>query len=142
MKFSCLLIVLLCTSGVTYCQMRNATPEQVVGRVIETRAYDGISDKQIGRLGDAAATAVTKLLGDKFLRERVLTANEISNVLTIVHMAFAAPGLILNPSDRQPRTTVFVLQCLLLLTSDPALRDSIADTRQFVVSQFNQTKTN
>ena len=142
MKSICLLIALVCASSVTYCQTVDATQESIIGRVIETGVTEGITDKVLDRMGDAAAIAVTKLLGDKFLDQKSLTPFDVSNVLVVFHMAFAAPALVANPPDRQPRATVFVLQCLTQLTNDSAVRNSIAETRKFVLQQSNQAKTN
>src|SRR5579872_6539127 len=122
MKLIMLLAVVLFTSNATYCQTAVATPEQVVARVIDSGTYDGITDKEVSRLGDAAAVAVTKAIGDKFLNQQALTASDIGNVLLVFHLAFAAPVIVANPSDRQPKTTLFVLQSLTALTNDSALR--------------------
>lgn len=131
---------LLCMSGATYGQAANATPEQIIGRVIETGTSEGQVDKQLSRMGDATAVIVTRLFGDKFVGQRGLSERDITNVLIVLHVAFAAPAIVANVPDREPRTTVFVLQCLALLTNDSGLRNSIAETKQYVLNQFRSSQ--
>ena len=67
-------------------------------------------------MGDAAAVAVTKFSGGKNL-----SGNETAKVLLIINMAFAAPKIVEIESDREPRTSLFVLKSLDSSTTDPEL---------------------
>jgi hypothetical protein len=129
----CFAVFSICSPS--YSQTPNATSEQVVGRVLTTGAYDGITDKQLGRMGDAAAIEVTKILGGKLASGQSISAFDVENVLLILHMAFAATALAVNVSDREPKTSLFVLDSLAFFTNDPSLKKSIADTTQFLLDQ-------
>ena len=87
--------------------------------------------KQFGRLGDAAAVTVTKVL-----TERNLSATEIDSVLAILTISFADPALVEATVDREPRSTLFVLRYLDLLASDSSTKKKIADTKTYVQEQF------
>jgi hypothetical protein len=89
--------------------------------------YDGFSEGGFNRGGDAAAVAVTKVLAGKDL-----DADEVNRVLLVITRAFAAPKIIEVNSDREPRTTLFVLKYLASLRVSPELNKKIAETKQFV----------
>src|SRR5258708_34656926 len=105
----------------------NSSEEATVKRIIESGGYWGIDDKQLGRMGDAAAVAVTKVIGTKNI-----TAQDIEMVLIVLHLSFSAPRLVEKVSDRAPRTTLFVLQSLDALTTDQRLKQRIVEERTFV----------
>ncbi len=81
----------------------------------------------LNRSGDAAAVAVTRVVQD-----RDLSPEEIDRILLIINMSFAAPRIVEPESDRQPRTTLFLLKYLDTLPVSPELKHKIAATKQFV----------
>lgn len=129
MKPICLLIVVmlmyLTPSG--YCQ---APGEQIARSIISSGGYNGVQEKALSKLGDAAAVAITKVLA-----ETDPSSSNIDSALSVIHLAFAAPQLIEGPSDRQPTTTLFVLKYLALATTDVRVKQRLAETRQYVLNQ-------
>ncbi|HEV2492757.1 MAG TPA: hypothetical protein VG204_06750 [Terriglobia bacterium] len=81
----------------------------------------------LNRGGDAAAVAITKVVG-----ARDISSDGITRILLLIHMSFEAPRIIENPSDRQPRTTLFILKYLSTLPASPELKKKIVETEQFV----------
>lgn len=126
MKLSVAILALLLFSGIANCQTAPSS-EQEIGRIMQSSGYEGHDDKVIGRMGDAAAVAITKVIGDKDL-----TADDIERILLIIHMSFAAPRIIEVESDRQPRTTLFLLKYLDTLPTRRELRRKIAEMKGFV----------
>lgn len=126
MKLSVALFALVLFSGIGNCQTA-PSPEQEIGRIMQSSGYEGHDDKVIGRMGDAAAVAITKVVGDKDL-----SADDIERILLVIHMSFAAPRIIELESDRQPRTTLFLLKYLDTLPTRRELRRKIADMKTFV----------
>ena len=84
-------------------------------------------DGPLNRGGDAAAVAITKVVGGKDI-----SSDEIVRILLLIHMSFEAPRIIENQSDRQPRTTLFILKYLSTLPASPELKKKIGETEQFV----------
>lgn len=111
------------------------TPEQIIRRIMATGISEGHDNKIIGRMGDAAAVTVTKVIGG-----RNLSTNEIDSVLVILSMTSGNPLFVEVASDRQPRTTLFLLHCLDSSTKDPALKKRIAETRKYVLEQYAKSK--
>lgn len=109
-----------------------ATMEEAVGRIINSGLLEGHDQKVIAGTGDAAAVLVTRVVG-----EGRLTPSQIESVLVILNSAFADiyPG-----QDTEPRTTLFVLEHLKLLTSDPEVQKRIERTRQYVLEQARASK--
>lgn len=126
----------LVLSGIVWGQT-TATPEQVIRRMIESGAIEGRDQKIIGNLGDAAAVTVTKVVADKNLR-----SGEMDMVLIVLRRSFSDPNTIETSTDRQPRTTLFVLRYLECLTSDPELKAKIANAREYVLKQVSKLNTN
>ena len=80
--------------------------ERVVSIVLSRASeqmYTSWDAKELNKLGDASAVALTKLLGN-----RELAPAEINQVLLIIRLSFNAPRMIEADSDVQPRTTLFV----------------------------------
>ncbi len=98
--------------------------EGMIRHVIETGRMDGHVNKQLCWMGDAAAVHIVKIIGG-----RNLTGQEASGVLDILWIAFAAPKLVENPPDREPRATLFVLSYLALDTTDPVLKRRIEEMK-------------
>ena len=87
--------------------------------------YYGTDVKALSPLGDASAVAVTKVLGGNGV-----SPEQINQVLLILTLSFQAPQGIENVADRQPRTTLFLLNYLECSTSNPAVRAKITETRE------------
>jgi hypothetical protein len=129
MRFSIAVALLLAISiSNLYCQSPDELPAERVVSIVLSRAskqeYTAWDAKQLGKLGDAAAVAVTKLLGD-----RELTADEISQVVVILRLSFSRPELIAVKSDAQPRATLLVLRYLGTLPQSSGLKKGISDAR-------------
>lgn len=105
------------------------TPERVIRREIESGLLYGHDHKVLGGMCDAAAVIVTKILGEKNL-----TVSEIDGVLVVFSAAFAGPSEIV--SDREPRTTLFVLKYLELSIKDAPLKKRIEHTRIHTKEQY------
>ncbi len=86
--------------------------------------------KPVYRMGDAAAVTLTKILD-----EQELSAEQIDRVLGIIHMSFERPAIVQAVSDREPKTTLFVLRSLERAASDEHLKARIKEERNFVLSQ-------
>lgn len=86
--------------------------------------YTGSEDKGLSRLGDASSVALTKVYGGQDL-----TTDDIRHILLVVRFSFAAPRIVEVPSDRRPRTTMFLLKYLDRLAADPELKRQIAETK-------------
>ena|ERR1700732_1521619 len=106
--------------------------EEAIERIINMGFLEGHDQKVIGGLGDNAAVIVTKVVG-----ERKLSAAQIDRVLLVLMSAF---GDISATPDREPKTTLFVLQMLELSTKDVALQKKIVETKQYVVDSFSKSK--
>jgi hypothetical protein len=94
---------------------------------ISKNAYGAENEKQVRGLGDAAAVAFTKEIGD-----RRMSWTDIENFLFLVHEAFATPHAIQNQDDRKPTTSLFVLQTLNQLPLADELKRAVVDTRVFL----------
>lgn len=108
-------------------------PEIVIQRMFDQGSLEGHDQKVLGTTGDAAAVILTKVIAGK-----TLTADQIDTSLLILNMAFADPQMVQNAPDRDPRTALFVLQAFDHLSAGPALRERIAQTREYVQSRHRQ----
>src|SRR6266700_2047073 len=137
MRFSTIFFILMLSPVIAICQQVEspehhlATSEDLIRTAITSGGWDGHMQKQFGRLGDAAAVTVTKVL-----TERNLSATEIDSVLAILTISFADPALVEATVDREPRSTLFVLRYLDLLASDSSTKRKIAETKTYVQEQF------
>jgi len=109
-----------------------ATPEEAIGRIVNSGLLEGHDQKAIGGIGDAAAVIVTKVIG-----ETKLSASQVDNILIVLDTAFG--GVVSGP-DREPRTTLFVLRYLELSTSDSKVRLRIALTKQYIQEEVAKSK--
>lgn len=107
------------------------TAEQVVRRTIESGISEGHDQKIIGRMGDAAAVTLTKVLAGK-----KLTSQDIDLSLTILGASFADLGSVDDASDRNPRTALFVLQRFDATAVDPQLKARIAEMRSRLLEKY------
>jgi hypothetical protein len=126
-----LIAVLFASPTLAWCQSAEAFDAQlIVHRALfqlSKGSYDAENQKQLHRLGDAAAVAFTKEVGDRQLR-----FTDIENFLFLVHEAFAAPETIQNPRDRKPATSLFVLRNLHYPPLTDEFKRSSADTRVYL----------
>src|ERR1700739_543246 len=91
--------------------------------------YDTLIQNRLSILGDASSMALTKVLAGKNL-----SADDIDRVLAVISFSFDMPTAIQEPSDCNPRTTMFVLKYLDSLTNDATLKKKIVDTKNWVES--------
>ena len=114
----------------------NVDAEHVVRAILESPkpgiTYTGLEEKQLSRMGDSAAVAVTKVLSGKQVSSR-----DVDRVLLVIRLAFSAPELIQSPVDREPRTSLFILKALEGSASEAQLK-SIAATSFFLHSQAQE----
>jgi hypothetical protein len=87
--------------------------------------------KDLGWLGDASAVALTKIIGGKALEER-----DVEPVLLVLTLSYSAPRIVKIDSDREPRATLFLLNCLDLATNDPKLKGKISSAKAYVKDQY------
>ena len=130
MKYFVILVATFMFTAVSWCQTA-ASSEQLIKRMISSGVLEGHDQKVIGRMGDAAAVAVTKVLG-----ERIPSPSEIESILIILNMSFADPTFVETPSDREPRTALFILQYFDSSTKDLDLKKKISETRRYIQEQF------
>ena len=125
----CTLALVGC-SGTAWCQTTDS-PEQVIGRMIRDGNLEGHDSKVLGNMGDASGVLVTKVVAG-----RKLTTAEMDSVLTVLYHSFGDPRMIEHVADRQPLTTLFVLQSMESATTDPALRGRIVEARSYVEKRY------
>ena len=139
MRILSLGIVLFMFSGLGLCQDEPApdAAEKAI-QILMSRssegAYTSWDQKELGKLGDAGAVALTKVVGEKDLNP-----NEIRQALLTLMLSFDAPRMIAIEADRTPRTALFVLKHLDHLTSDPDLKNRISEER-VRLEQMTKTK--
>jgi hypothetical protein len=87
----------------------------------------GIADKILGRMGDRASIAITKI----YTEQELQNPDNMRRYLPMLVMAFQAPDLV-APQDREPSVTNFLLGFLDAHTSDSHLRAEILNTQATV----------
>ncbi|SRR6266404_4093402 len=112
-------------------QQTTAT-EEAISKIIDLGLFEGHDSKVIGGIGDAAAVAVTKVVGG-----RSLTASQIDSVLVVLQTAF---GEVKPGPEAEPRTALFVLRELGLSTSDAQLRAKIEQTRKYIQEEYSKSQ--
>ena len=126
-----LAVMLFASPTLAWCQSADSLDAQaIVHRAlvqIAKGAYNAENEKQVRRLGDAAAVAFTKEIGN-----RQVKWTDIENYLFLVHEAFATPEAIQNQRDRKPKTSLFVLRSFDSLPVANELKRSIADTMNYL----------
>lgn len=120
----------LLMSGIAHGQTGN-DPEHVIKRMIDTGFFDSVDQKVVGRLGDAGAVLLTKIL-----MGRDLPSSTIGNALVVIEESFVDPSLVETAGDRQPRTSLFILKYLDLSTNDAELKKHIGDTRKYILDRY------
>ena len=104
---------------------------QIALKQAEQGGYTGVTEKRLGRLGDASAVALTKLLADKPIADA-----GIPPILLVVKLSYSFPEGVEDAAERQPRTTLYLLRSLSQATKDPKLVSSIDETAAYVKSQY------
>jgi hypothetical protein len=94
--------------------------------------YTSTDVKELGWLGDASAVALTKVISGRVLEER-----DIEPMLLIVTLSYSAPRIVKIDTDREPRTTLFLLRALDLSTTNPKLKEQINTTLSYVRDQYS-----
>ena len=128
MKLTLVTAALFVFSITSDCQIM--TPEQIIRRTIESGISEGHDQKIIGRMGDAAAVALTKVLAGK-----ELTSQDMDLSLTILGSSFADLESIDDATDRNPRTALFVLQRFDGAASSLGLKTRISEMKSRLLEQ-------
>lgn len=129
MRIALVICLTVALSGLGNAQA--GSPDRIIRRIVEDGISEGHDQKVIGRLGDASAVFVTKILSDKNLNSQT-----IDNVLEVLRGSFADPAFVADASDREPRTALFLLKYLDISTSDAVLKKRIADTRKYLQDKY------
>jgi len=103
-------VMLVVSPSKSYSQELDGIPEQVVKAALDPKSeviYSGIMRKQLMRMGDAAAVAITRV----FAGERP-EADTVDRILLIIEFSFDSPEAIADQADQRPKTALFVLASL------------------------------
>jgi hypothetical protein len=131
-----LLLALFCWIATGYSAPDQNEAEQTTRNALKhlsEKMYTSTDEKGLSRLGDAASVAITKIFAG-----HDIAPNEVDQVLSVISFSYDAPQAIQIDSDREPKTTFFVLKCLDSSTKDPELRGKIADTRTQVQKKYDR----
>ena len=115
-------------ASVLRAQVPDNSPEDAIRDALDQKSEfygSGIMDKQLSRMGDAAAVAITKVIAGKKIDQVI-----IDRLLVILKTAFSAPRIVENESDRKPRAALFILQLVERLTSSSEQRGRILELRR------------
>jgi len=115
-------------ASVLRAQVPDNSPEDAIRDALDQKSDfygSGIMDKQLSRMGDAAAVAITKVIAGKKIDQVI-----IDRLLVILKTAFSAPRIVENESDRKPRAALFILQVVERLTSSSEQRGRILELRR------------
>lgn len=103
-------VLLVMFPGGSPAQELDGIPEHVVKVALNPKStvvYSGVMRKQVAAMGDAAAVAITKVLGG----ERPQT-DIVDRILFVIEISFESPEAIVSKADQKPRTALFVLASL------------------------------
>jgi len=129
-----LVIVLIVLQVAVVGQTQEPDAESIVRQALSQASrgtYTSTAQKELGRLGDASAVALTRIVGEK-----ALDKSDIEPILLILTLSYAEPRVVKVDSDRQPRATLLLLRYLDLATSDVKLREKIASTQAYVRDKY------
>lgn len=123
------ILVLFVGFSLAVCQTTSVRPraEGVVRRVLSQSSgvmYTSWDEKGLSRLGDAAAVEVTKEIDG-----RVLSKQEVRQVLFILQASFEAPSLIRVDADRSPQEASLLLKRIQRMPAASGLDEDFAGTR-------------
>ena len=96
----------------------------------EQGSYNGIMVKALGRIGDATAVALTKILADKPISDA-----DIPPILLVVRLSQGSLEGVEETTDRNPSTTLYLLHSLSQAAKDPKIVASVEETTAYVKSQ-------
>lgn len=116
--------VACCASGQDQGSLQDAVRTSIFGGISE-----GQRVKELQRGGDAVAVAITKVVGDTPLSE-----SQLEITLDVLEQSFSRLNWVTVPSDREPRSTLFLLDALRCSSPNSALTKKIAETKRAVVT--------
>ncbi len=99
------------------------------------QTYTSTGQKQLRKLGDATAVALTKVIGG-----RALNQHDVQPVLLMLELSFSDFRFVEISADRQPRTTLVLLNYLDSVTSNTELKAKIGSTRTYVLGQYQKSQ--
>jgi hypothetical protein len=135
--FSLLLISLIQSAMGQSGSGQDPYAEQTVRDALKLEGVSlSFTEKAFNRLGDRAAIGLTRVLADTPLTR----PEEIKNILSFLRNAFAVPSVISNGADRQPKTTLFLLECLEVQPAARDLRGQVAETKAFVLQSVKHNR--
>ena len=127
-----LFLTLLLAANATHARSQSTAGEPNAESVVTTvlsrapdQMYTSWDAKQLNKLGDSSAVALTKVLGER----SHLSEEEATQVLLILRLSFNEPRMIKADADLQPRTALFVLNYLDDLPLSSELKQKIAAAR-------------
>lgn len=136
MRFISMFLVIPLLAVILHAQAADNSPEATIRDALNPKSDfygSGIMDKQLSRMGDAAAVAIAKVVAGKKI-DQAMT----DRLLVIIKTAFSAPKIVANESDRKPRAALFVLQLLERQSSNPKQRELILELRKDLEAELNQ----
>jgi hypothetical protein len=68
----------------------------------------------------------------------VLDQHDLEPVRLLLELSYGDLRFVETASDRQPRTTLVLLNYLDLVTSDATLKEKIESTRAYVIGQYGK----
>ncbi len=104
---------------------------QTAWNLAQQGRYTGVQEKRLGRLGDASAVELMKLLADKPLGDA-----DIPAILLVVRLSYNFPKGVEETTNREPRATLYLLRSLSLLAKTPKTHALIDETTAYVKSQY------
>jgi hypothetical protein len=111
-----------------------STIRQVMTQAYQ-QTYTSTGQKQLRKLGDATAVALTKVIGG-----RALNQHDVQPVLLVLELSFSNLRFVEISADRQPRTTLVLLNYLDSVTSNTELKAKIGSTRTYVLGQYQKSQ--
>lgn len=134
------LIVLLATANSVFAQ--TASPDPYAEKLVTSLVTSGdntpilsVQEKAINRLGDSAAMGLIRYVGTQ-----TPTPKQITKILSVINMAFAAPEAINSDADREPKATLLLLSYLSLLPTGVNAKGEIAHTQSYIQQQISDYK--
>jgi hypothetical protein len=111
--------------------------EQIVREALSLHGVSlSFTEKAVNRLGDRAAVALIRILADTPPAQ----PEQVTAILSLLHDAFAAPGMISDDADLQPKATLFLLECLRHLPSAQSLGVQVKQTKAFVLASAKRNR--